>query len=89
MEIQEFEISAMIEGQIRFSSFLILCFWVRGGFGLVLNIGVFRWVSTSISVGRSPTLAASSLSWIGGMIFFGLLGLISWSVLMNSSVSSN
>ena len=81
MDKTKFEISAMIEGaRTGFQAFATLCFWVWGGFGLVLNIGAFVGLGISISVGTSAYLAASSLLWIGGMIFFGLLGLISRSV---------
>ena len=81
MDKSKFEISAMIEEvKTGFRVFMAICFWVWGSVGLVSGIGAFVGLGTTISVGTSAYMAASSLMWIGGMIFFGMLGLMSRSV---------
>ena len=81
MGAHKFEVSATIESaRTGFQNFATLCFWLWGGFGLLLHIGTFLGLSGSITVGTSTYITASLLLWIGGMIFFGLLGLNSRSV---------
>ena len=63
-----------------FRVFATICFWIWAGLDSVSSIGAFIGLGTTISVGTSVDLAASSLMWIGGMVFFGILGLMSRSV---------
>ncbi|HEY6832143.1 MAG TPA: hypothetical protein VI251_06595 [Pseudolabrys sp.] len=69
--------AATIDGlQPTLRALLAVCFWLWGGFGLLLNVMYFLGLSGSISVGPSAYLAACLLLWIGGMVMFGLGALI-------------
>jgi len=57
-------------------SFLGLLFWLWGGLGLLFNTVSLMGLGTSVGVGSSAYLSATSLVWIGGMLLFGLGGLL-------------
>jgi hypothetical protein len=74
---EKFITAAKIDGlQPTFRALLAGCFWIWGGFGLLLNVMSFLGLSGSLGVGTSAYLAACLLLWIGGMVMFGLGALI-------------
>jgi hypothetical protein len=58
-------------------SLLAVLFWFWGGVGLAFNSGTLLGLTGSVGVGTSAYLTATSLIWIGGMLFFGIGALLS------------
>ncbi|MDR3401934.1 MAG: hypothetical protein P4L99_05480 [Chthoniobacter sp.] len=56
--------------------FLGLLFWIWGAVGLFFNGGNLLALKGDVGVGTSTYMAAATLVWIGGMIFFGVGALI-------------
>jgi hypothetical protein len=58
---------------------LIVCFWIWGILGLLGNSVYFWGLAGSVGVGTSTYLAVELLYWIGGMLLFGLGGVLTTS----------
>ena len=55
---------------------LTVLFWIWGSLGLLFHAGSLFGLTGSIGVGTSAYLTASCLVWIGGMVLFGIGGLL-------------
>ncbi len=56
--------------------FCAVCFWIWGVIGLFFNTGNFLTATGNVGVGTSAYNSMGMLYWIGGMILFGVGGLL-------------
>jgi hypothetical protein len=60
-------------------AFCSILFWLWGLVGLFFNAGLLMGLTGSVGIGTSAYLTATSLTWIGGMLLFGIGALLSHS----------
>jgi hypothetical protein len=68
--------SALLEAQSGGRAFFSACFWIWGVLGLIGNTINFLSATGSVGVGTSAYITMCLLYWIGGMLLFGLGGLL-------------
>jgi len=68
--------SALLQAQSGGRIFFSVCFWIWGILGLIGNTVNFFSATGSVGVGTSAYITMCILYWIGGMLLFGLGGLL-------------
>jgi hypothetical protein len=68
--------SALLEAHSGGRVFFAVCFWIWGVLGLIGNTFNFLGATGPVTVGTSAYIIMGVLYWMGGMLLFGLGGLL-------------